>query len=395
MCAALTLALAGSFAFPALLPGLVAAWGLSNTDAGWIAGVYFAGYAAAVAVLVTLTDRVDARRVFLGGALATALAMAGFAWLAQGFWSALLFRLLAGAGLAGTYMPGLRALIDRYDGPGQGRALSFYTATFSLGMALSFLLAGEVGARLGWRAAFWAAAGASALALPLVALALRPAAPAADPDVASLFDLRPVLRNRPAMGYVLAYAVHAWELMGMRSWLVAFLAFVLALDGGGASWPAPTTVATIGGVLATAASIGGQEAAARWGRRRVLAVLMGASAVTSMAMGFSALASYAVAAAAALVYMLVTLADSAALTAGTVAMAAPGRRGATLAVHSLIGFAGGALGPVVMGAVLDAAGGGASVTAWVLGFGSLGLAVALGPVFLYLLGGRRAPTGSS
>ena len=56
----------GAFAtFPALLGTFRTEWALSNTAAGWIAGVYFVGYVAAVAVLTALTDRVDARRIYL------------------------------------------------------------------------------------------------------------------------------------------------------------------------------------------------------------------------------------------------------------------------------------------------------------------------------------------
>jgi hypothetical protein len=33
---------------------------------------------------------------------------------------------------------------------------------------------------------------------------------------AALFEFRPVLRNREAMTYILAYAAHNWELFGCR-----------------------------------------------------------------------------------------------------------------------------------------------------------------------------------
>ena len=45
------------------------------------------------------------------------------------------------------------------------------------------------------------------------------------------------------------------------------------------------------------------------------------------------------------------------LTAGLVAAAPPELRGAAMGLYSLVGFAGGMLGPVVFGAALDAAGG--------------------------------------
>ncbi|MED5360088.1 MAG: hypothetical protein VYD85_16980 [Pseudomonadota bacterium] len=48
---------------PALLPALIAEWSLSNTEAGWVTGIFYAGYAMAVSVLVTLTDRIDPKRI--------------------------------------------------------------------------------------------------------------------------------------------------------------------------------------------------------------------------------------------------------------------------------------------------------------------------------------------
>ncbi|HSV30035.1 MAG TPA: MFS transporter, partial [Candidatus Omnitrophota bacterium] len=174
LCLAEVLTMAAVFAFPALLPQFMAAWGLSNTDAGWISGIYFAGYAVAVPVLSALTDRIDAKRVWLGGAAITALSGLGFAVAADGFWSAMLFRALGGIGLAGTYMPGLKALVDRTHGPQQPKWMSWYTASFSLGTSTSFLFAGWAAGLWGWRAAFAVSGAAAVAALALVALALTP-----------------------------------------------------------------------------------------------------------------------------------------------------------------------------------------------------------------------------
>ena len=67
---------------------------------------------------------------------------------------AALLQALAGAGLAGTYMPGLKALTDRVAGPRQSRYIAFYTSTFGIGTSLSLLLAGWLGGVLSWRWAF-------------------------------------------------------------------------------------------------------------------------------------------------------------------------------------------------------------------------------------------------
>jgi MFS family permease len=383
LCVAEVLTMAGVFAFPALLPTFVGEWGLSKTEAGWIAGVYFAAYAVTAPPVLALTDRLDARRIYLGGALLAMGSAAGFALFAQGFWTALLFRALAGASLAATYLPGLRVLMDRYRGPRPSRALSFYTSSFSLGTALSFLLAGEIAPAFGWRIAF-AATAAAALLAAFVPLWLSPVRPEPPEAPARLLDFRPVLANRRALAYVLGYGVHCWELFAMRSWLVAFLAFSLSLQSSDTiiGWLSPTSVATASGLVAMAASIGGNELCLRFGRRRVITFVMLVSALCAAGFGFAAPLAYVMVTALALAYAAIIQLDSAALTAGAVESGLPGQRGATLAVHGLVGFGCAGVGPLVLGMALDITGGGLNTSSWGLAFASLALVSLLGPLVL-------------
>ncbi len=383
LCAAEVMTMVGVFAFPALLPAFVAEWSLSNTEAGWISGVLFAGYTLAVPVLSTLTDRMDAKRVYLFGALVAGISCLLYALMAQGFWSALGLRFLAGMGLAGTYMPGLKALVDRTSGPQQARWISFYTASFSLGTSGSFLIIGAVAEFWGWKAAF-ALAGICALsAFVLVLALLEPAQPKPPVQPIHPFDFGPVLRNRAAMGYVLGYAAHVWELFGARSWMVAFLAWVLATQPGAAG-PSPTAVATICALLAMVSSVVGADLAIRFDRRRVCALAMLSSAVMAAVIGFLGFLPYGIVVGLMLLYSVLIQIDSAALTTGAVMAAEPERRGATIAIHSLLGFGAGFLGPLAFGMVLDLAGGGTSSLAWGLGFVSLAVVVGLGPLALRL-----------
>ena len=87
-----------AFTLPALLPGYIARWELSKTEAGWLIGFFFAAYVVAVPVPVSLTDRIPARRVYVVGAGLTALSHFGFALLADGFWSGFILRAVAGIG---------------------------------------------------------------------------------------------------------------------------------------------------------------------------------------------------------------------------------------------------------------------------------------------------------
>jgi MFS family permease len=383
MCAAELLTMAGVFSFPAILPELATEWDLTNTGAGWINGIYFAGYALAVPFLASLTDRVDARGIYVAFATVASAASFGFATIAQGFWTALVFRALGGLGLAGTFVPGLKALVDRLAEARQARAVSFYTATFGLGTSLSFFATGQISAALGWRWAFAFAAGAAALGLVLAAAVLgpRPPEPMEAPP-ARLLDVRPVLRNLEAMRYVLAYSAHTWELFSFRSWVVAFLAFTLGRQPEREGYWAPATVAAAAGLVAMWANVGGAELALRFGRRRTITLVMVGSALCAATAGLAARAPYSAVALFCVLYASFAQGDSAALHISTVQSASVDRRGTTMAVQSLLGFVTASLGPLAVGVVLDAFGGGQSVLSWAAAFAAMGVASALGPVFL-------------
>ena len=385
MCAAQACAQIGAFSVAALLPTLIAAWSLSNTEAGWISGIYYAAYTLAVPLLSSLTDRVDPKRVYLGSVALTAIAFVGFAWFATGFWSALAFRALMGAGWAGSYMPGLKALSDLTEGPQQSRAVAAHAAAVGVSGALSFGVAGAVNAWLGWHWALVPGALGAALAfvLVLVGLPSRPHRVAAGPRRA-LLDFRPILRNRSALAYSIAYCVHTWEMSALRGWVVAFLTFVAARSPDAWTPLAPATVASVMALLGVWASVWGNELAIRFGRRRfILGTMLGSGALAAV-IGFSAALPYAGAAALVLLYAMLIWSDSSSLTAGSAGSAEPGRRGATLAVHSTLGYAGGFLGPLALGAMLDLLGG-ASVLGWGLAFGHVTVALLLGTLaFVWL-----------
>jgi MFS family permease len=385
MCAAQACAQIGAFAVAALMPTLLATWSLSHTEAGWISGIYYAAYTVVVPLLSSLTDRVDPRRVYLASVALTALAFAGFGWIATGFWSALAFRALMGIGWAGSYMPGLKALSDLVEGPQQSRAVAAHAAAVGVSGALSFGVAGAVNAWLGWQWALAPGALGAVLAFVFVALGVpaRAPHPAAGPRGA-LLDFRPILRNRSALAYSLAYCVHTWEMSALRAWVVTFLTFAAARSGDGWTPLAPATVASVMGLLGVWASVWGNELAIRFGRRRFILGALLASAAMAGIIGFSATLPYAGAALLVLAYAVLIWSDSSSLTAGSAGSAEPGRRGATLAVHSTLGYAGGFLGPLALGMTLDLLGG-ASVLAWGIAFAHVTVVLLAGTlVFLWL-----------
>lgn len=384
VCAAQILAQIGAYAWPALIPGRMADWGIDNTDAGWITGLFYLSYTVSVPILVTLTDRIDPKRVYLFGVALTVVGHLAFALFADGFWTAAFARVLAGIGWAGTYMTGLKLLADRVEGSLMSRAVAGHALSIGVAGAASFAFAGALEDLFGWHSVFWASAGCAMAAWLIVGL-LAPAQPSgATAPVGRLFDFGPVLRNRSAMAYALAYCVHTWEMNALRGWGVAFLVWVALTTGGGDPWLPATAVITLVGLVGTWASVAGNEVSIRLGRQRLVRVAMLASAACAALIGFLGPFSYELAVVLILIYGVVIWLDSSSLTAGAAGSAEPGRRGATLAIHSMLGYAGGFVGPLAIGVILDLAGG-MSTLGWGLAFLHIAAAMLLGRVAFALL----------
>ncbi len=376
----------GAFTLPALLPGYIDRWSLSKTEAGWLIGIFFAAYVPAVPVLLALTDRLPARSIYLVGTGLTALSHFGFTMLADGFWSGLLMRALAGVGWAGAYMPGLKAIADPLHGTAQSRAVSWHAAGVGISGAVSFAVAGLFDDLAGPRAAFLFGA-ASATAAFVIALTIMPRTlpQRAIPSRGALLDFRPVFRNRRAMAWIVGYTVHTWELAALRAWAVTFLAASFVRLGAPDWMPGPTVLFTGAGLAGVAVSITGNETAQRYGRNRVVLSAMIAAAALSLGTGWMTGVSAMLAIAAVFAWNMAIYFDSSALTAGTVQAAEPHLRGATMGLHSMAGYTGGFLGPLGVGLALDLCGGD-SVTGWGFAFGHLAVITLTGLWILRKLG---------
>jgi predicted MFS family arabinose efflux permease len=392
VCVAQVLVQIGAFFWPALLPGMISRWALTNSQAGWITAIFYAAYICAVPILVTLTDRIDAKVVYLSGVATTVVGHLLFAFLADGFWSALSARALTGIGWAGTYMTGLKLLVDKVDAKLMSRATAGHAASIGISGALSFACADLIAGVAGWQSAFFAAGVSAALAWLLIACAVpgraQPSLPR--PSDAALFDFRPVFRNRSAMAYAVAYGVHTLEMNALRGWGVAFLGFVALGTNTSDTILSPTATLTVLGLSGTLTSVLGNEAAIRLGRRRLICLAMLASAVCAALLGFMSSQSYPLAVGLMLIYGPIVWIDSSSLTAGTAGTAEPSRRGATLAVHSMLGYLGGFAGPLTVGWVLDLHGG-MSAAAWASAFAMIAALMLMALAAFLLMQPRGLP----
>lgn len=379
VCLAEVLSMVSFAAWPLFLVDLQPLWGLSNFATGWVSGAYFIGYVLATPVLVGLTDRIDAKYIYIFASFLAIIGALCFALFASDFWSAALSWALVGAGLAGTYMPGLQILNARLEAESRIKLLPYYTSAFGVGTGLSFFLMGWVYTYTSWQNAFLLAAIFSLIAAFLITLTIRPAPPAQAENSARRhpLDFRPAFKNKAALGYIFAYGAHNFELFAYRGWLFAYLIFAAGTYQISINAASLSTLISIFAIIGMSASIIGASFCLRYPRARTISRFGALSALTAILFGLSGFIDFYLILVLALLFNITIMLDSASLTAGTVSAASEHDRGALLAVHTIIGFGGAALGAPTIGFVLDIAGGETDITAWSIALMTIGLGSAL------------------
>jgi MFS family permease len=357
----------------AALPLMRDEWDASAAALGWVVSAYLLGYALAVLVVLPLTDRFRPSRVIAIGALVTSLANLAFAFAAYDVVTASLLRVVAGFGLAGVYMPGVRLVAENSDPSRRGRAVGLYVAAFYLGGSLSFFATGLLLQPFGWRGA--------ALGLALIGFAALPVAIASARGIVETTGARAhldlgVLRNGPLVRTIVAYTGHSWELFIVRAWLAAFLAAAFTLRGlsptdasaTASQWAALMLALGVPGVF-----LGGWLSDRLGRARSALLYAIGSGAIS---IGFGTLlhAPWPAMVAIGALYGAIVAADSAVYSTAVTELAPRERVGSAQALQAVAGFGIGSLGAVVAGVTLDLGVG------WIGPFavaGAVGIATAL------------------
>lgn len=362
-------------AVPALSVDLADLWRLDAAEIGWLGGIYFAGYAAALPLLTAAADRADGRIVYAAAALTSAAASFAFALVADGFWWALVLRLVAGIGFAGVHIVGLKLLGDRLTGFEQARASAFYTGAFAVGSGSSFLVTGFLMQAFGWQSVFWGAGIGSLLSLPLLLLIGPPLFENAR-SRRLLPDFGVALQNPEIMRYVVAYAGNIWEVFAIRVWFVPLLVFNAALHGNTVPDWNPSTLAGISVILAVPLNLAIAELGVRLGRKPVILVVSLTSILICFVLGWQASGLYVLVLALLMIHGVTSYGDAGAIAGGVMAATTAASRGAALTLFGAFGFGFGFLGSLAVGFTIDLFGGREDPLAWfwafaVMAFGSL------------------------
>ncbi len=372
-----------------VLPILFDEWRLSETEAGLLGGSFFIGYVTAVPVLVTLTDRILPKKIYIVSGLIGTASCFGFAFLADGLWSGMFYRILTGVGVAGTYMPALKALADSLEEPQRSRATTYYTSVYAIGTAASVLSGGLFTEWFDWHWAFAVAGIGVFTGLVIGAFAL-PDGKTAAVRTTHAASFRRVFGNRAAMVNIASYFWHLWEVFSNRVWIVTFLVFAEA-SRADSFFVSTSWLATLVALAGVPAAMTCGELAVRLGRERMIRAAMIVSVAVGIGVAFTTSGPLWLIAALALAYGMTGYSDTGTINTATVAVAEEDVRGATMAVHASVGFTGGILGCLAIGATLEASGGKDSADAWTVAFLVMAAGSGIGLVIRLVAGRDHLP----
>ena len=357
---------------PGVLPLLQDEWGFSDTLAGAIPTA-----AALVGIVVLLpagwmADHLRRTRILTVVVGAWALLTTASA-LATAFWIFFTTRLVLGAANHLDNPPASSLLADFYPARIRGRVFGYQRVAHTLGGAFGILVGGVIGQWLGWRAPFLVMVVPGAI-VAFACLSLREPVRGEsdrleedDPELAAelgprlgareyLREVRAVLRIPTIRLLYLGVTVTFLGLNAIAFWLPTFLERSYDLGEGAA--------AAITGGVGLPAALAGSIVGGAWGDRRAAearrerivfmntTLLIGALGVI-VAFAFRVLAIQMFISLFAVFFILVSIPNFAAAAAEVLP---PRRRGTGFAAFTFVLVAGGALGPLLVGALSDATG---------------------------------------
>ncbi len=326
------------FSASAVVPSLIAEYGLSPRRASMMTSAVQIGYVAGtlLSAIFALADRLDLRRFFMASALTAAVANGMLLLVEPTSNWVVVFRFVTGMCMAGIYPVGMKMAVS-WSKADVGLLIGLLVGALTLGSAAPHLFNAFGG--VDWHFTIIAAsllALAAALLVNLVKLGPKLApAPPFTPTAALQAFRQPSLRLAN-----FGYLGHMWELYAMWAWLVVFLdaSFGLVMAAADAAWWSRLATFASMGVGGALGCLVGGVIADRYGRTTLTMGAMTASGCCAIVMGFLFGAPPWLLTFVAVIWGITIIADSAQFSASVTELSPPEFVGTMLTVQTCAGF---------------------------------------------------------
>ena len=342
--------------FSGALPLLQNEWQLTNGQAGAIQSAGQVGYLLAVLALSSLTDYIKSKNIIVWGAIWAAVWNLVFARFAHDTNSAIMLRAMIGFGIAGIYTPGMNMISQQIHSSRRGGAMGFFVASFTLGTAASIAIGGNLSATLGWQMAF-SITSIGPIVGALISWKYLPNEQFAPTHKETPYSLTKVLKNRDVLLVIILYTAHAWEVLGLRNWMSAYLT-TASMNAGYSLNEATMTGSSFAGIATVIAAFATASIAAvsdRVSRTKTIIIVLLLGFVFVFGMGFTLESPWTIVVLVTIIAAFLSNADSAVISTTLTEVVPPGYLGRTLAVYSFLGFLAGSISPYIFGKTLDTA----------------------------------------
>lgn len=364
------------FVYSSILPIIQTDWNLTSFESGFILSFFHLGYVVAVFFFSFLTDKMNPKRLFLFGSLLAGIASLLFALLANGFWTALIFRTLGGIGVAGIYVPGMKLVAHLYPPDKRGNALGIYVGSLVAGSGFSLFTASLFLNWIGWKGVFLLVSLSCFIAYAII-MKMQIANSTISNHKLSFALIKKVMK-KPNTLVSLGYAGHCWELYAMWAWIGPFLVYYFTNHG----YSNPIQLGNLFGslviMIGAVATIVGGKLSDRIGRIPTIQLFITLSIICSLGIGWITHLPIWIFLLVVFIYGFVIIADSPIYNTTVTELTDEEHVGLTLGIQSVLGFSFTVMSPMFFGFILEDYG-------WSLAFTLLGLLTLLTPVTMIML----------
>ena len=340
----------------AAFPTIEIELGLNKTQTGAIYSSYLVGYLLSALFIVPLSDKLGTKPIMLFSVLISVICHLIFPAIYSSILLSVFVRSLAGAGLAASYMCGLRLIAQSVQKNYRGFAVGIFVTAQYMGHSFSLAFSGVLMSYFYWTDAYYILAFLAIFSFPLLFILTKNISSRDDAsELAGKSSIIIALKNLIIRNISLSYSLHALILYAVRSWLPYFIFGMLLLHGISEDFSSDFSSIAAGLILIFGGfgPIAAGMVSDFFGRSNTIMAISLASIFSCLILGWFDGVPIAVKFVVLLIFSLCISGGSPIYS--TVINETKGRHrlGDAIAAQASIGLFGGLLGPIILGLFFD------------------------------------------